>query len=173
MERSQKPGYYPGMTTSPSATDLLATSMRRTTIISSAVGLGTVLLGGFMIALDIFELDSEMADAGTGMIVALYVFGLLFIAVGVLMLFVGLVKNPRIRRELEDAIHNNPQKIKRYWRWVVTSTGKDTGIGAQNYIKIEMRDGQTHQISVTQANIDPFLQMLAEACPEAEVGPPA
>lgn len=160
------------MTASHSATELLAKSMRRTTIMSFAVGLGTLLLGGFMIALHLFELDSEMADAGTGMIVALYVFAVLFIGVGALMLFVTLVKNPRIRSEIEDALHNNPQNIKRYWRWVVTSTGKDTGVGAQNYIKIEMSRGATHQISIAQANIEPFLQMLADACPDAEVGPP-
>lgn len=125
-----------------------------------------------MIALHLFELDSEMADAGTGMIVALYLFALLFMGVGALMLFTGLVKNPRIRSELEDAMLHNPHRIKRYWRWVVTSTGRDTGIGAQNYIKIEMCTGKTHQLSVAQANIEPFLQKLAEACPEAEVGPP-
>lgn len=36
-----------------------------------------------------------------------------------------------------------------------------------------MSDGQTHQISVTQANVEPFLLMMAEACPNAESTPPA
>ena len=161
------------MTNTSSATELIAASMRRTTVTMTAMGLLTFLLGCLMIALHLFELDSEMADAGTGMLVALYFFAVLFVAVGALMVFIGLVKNPRIRSELEDAIANNPHKIKRYWRWVVTSTGKDSGIGAQNYIKIEMSDGPTHQISVAQANVEPFLQMLGEACPDAESGPPA
>ncbi|MGB1276827.1 MAG: hypothetical protein ACPG77_13865 [Nannocystaceae bacterium] len=138
-----------------------------------AFGFGTSLLGGFMIALDLLGLDPEMADAGTGMVVALYVFGVLFICVGVLLVYTGFVKNPRIHREIEDAMLHNPHKIKRYWRWVVTSTGRDTGVGVQNYIKIEMSTDKVHQISVTQANIEPFLQMLAEACPEAAFGPPS
>ncbi len=146
--------------------------MRRTTVMMTGMGLLTLVLGAFMIALHLFELDSEMADAGTGMIVTLYVFAVLFVAVGALMIFIGLVKNPRIRRELEDALTNNPQKVKRYWRWVVTSTGKDTGVGAQNYIKIEMSSGETHQISVAQGNVEPFLRMLGEACPDAASTPP-
>lgn len=159
--------------TNVSVQQLIAASMRRTTIMMTGMGILTFLLGGLMIALHLFELDSEMADAGTGTLVALYLFGALFLAVGALMIFIGLVKNPRVRLELEDALTNNPQKIKRYWRWVVTSTGKDTGIGAQNYIKIEMSDGHMHQISVTQANVEPFLKMMAAACPDAESTPPA
>lgn len=139
---------------------LLERSFKRTARSMIGIGSGILALGLFMIALHLFDLDPESADMGTGKLVALYFFALLFAATGLAMMYVGFVKAPRDAREIRALVTHSPDQITAYWRWVSTATSPD-GVGAQNFVKIEMRTGKLHQISVRKQDLDPILRFLA------------
>jgi len=150
---------------------LLESSFKRTARSMIIIGLGVVALGVFMIALHLFEIDPEAADMGTGMLVALYFFALLFVATGLGMLWVGFVKGPRDAREIRALVMHSPDKIQKFWRYVTTGTGNPDGVGAQNFVKILMHNDKLHQLSVKKSDIAAILEFLARQAPGAEHGP--
>jgi len=120
-------------------------------------------------ALHLFELDSKTRDMSAGGLVALYVFALLFTGLGAGFMWLGLIKTPRDAKQLRALITHSPQEIKKFWRFTTTRTGAN-GLGAQNFIKLQMDSDKVHQISVKKEDIDPLLQYLAAQAPEAELG---
>jgi hypothetical protein len=151
--------------------DLLEHSFKRTARGMIIIGTGVIGLGLFMMGLHIFDLDPEASSMGTGMLIALYVFALLFVATGAGMLYVGIIKSPADDKEIRALVAHSPQEIKKFWRWVTTGTGDPDGIGSQNFIKIETRSGKLHQISVRKDDVHPILDYLGAQAPEAERGP--
>lgn len=150
--------------------ELLEHSFKRTARGMIIIGIGVIGLGLFMMGLHIFDLDPEASSMGTGMLVALYVFALLFIATGAGMLYVGIVKSPADAKEIRALVAHSPREIKRYWRWVTTGTGDPDAIGSQNFIKLETHSGKLFQISVRKDDVHPILDYLAAQAPDAECG---
>ena len=147
---------------------LLERSFKRTARSMIGIGIGIVAFGLFMIALHLFELDPETADMRTSMLIALYFFALLFVATGAAMIYVGVVRTPRDAREIRALVMQSPDQIAAYWRWVTTGTNNPDGLGAQNFVKLEMSAGKVHQISVRKQDLAPILTFLAQQAPQAQ-----
>ena len=116
------------------------------------VGVGTLALGGFMVALHAAELDPEMADAGLGVIVALYFFAVLFLLVGLLMLKVALL-GPGEAAQIRKKAH----RIRQVEPFVIKTEGYEHLPGGQHGVRVHFDDDTLVQLNVSEAEVAPLV----------------
>lgn len=130
-------------------------------------------MGGFMIALHALGLDPEAADMGTGMVVALYAFAVLFLIVGAWMAHYALFKAGRELTEVQRRLTSDPASIASARRMVATRRGiseaRSEADFGQHQVVIESTDGQTFTINAGARQVTAVLQLVRERCPHARV----
>lgn len=148
------------------ALDRLRTATRKTTRGMVIMGVGVVLLGGFMIALHAFELDSEAADMGTGALAALYGFAILFLLVGVAMVYVALFKVARKTRSLIGALVSEPHRIRKVTHQTIQSKSAPGELGKVHQLIFDV-DGDTHTLTVKPADVEAIVAYARTRAPAA------
>lgn len=137
--------------------DVLDAAEAKTRRGMGCVGVGTLLLGGFMVALHLAELDPEMADAGTGMLVALYLFAGLFLLVGALLLKVAIVGPGQATKIREHA-----DQITAVQPFVIKTKGFENAPGGQHGVKVTFADGTMVQLNLGEADVGPIVAHIEQ-----------
>jgi hypothetical protein len=130
-------------------------------------------LGAFMIALHALKLDPEAASMGTGAVVALYAFAVLFILTGFGLVWVALFKSGKDQAELERRLRDAPETIILARRQVATRRGvqpahSEADFGAHQ-AHIEGSDGRNFLINASSTQVSDVLRLIRERCPDAKV----
>jgi hypothetical protein len=147
--------------------ELLVKAMGKTNTGIGCVGVGTLLLGLFMIALQAFQLDKSASTMSTGGVIALYFFGGLFALLGGLMVYVGIVKGPARNKKLLRVVRENPTEIARAWGKVIKTRGAENLPGGQHCVCIQFASGEFYQLTVSAEMVEPLLQYLWQRAPGA------
>lgn len=130
-------------------------------------------LGAFMIALHALKLDPEAASMGTGAVVALYGFAVLFILTGAGLLWVALFKSGKDMVELERRLQQAPETIRLARRQVATRRGvqparSEADFGAHQ-VHIEGTDDRVFLLNASPTQVSDVLRLIRERCPTATV----
>lgn len=130
-------------------------------------------LGVFMIALHALGLDPEARSLGTGAVVALYGFAVVFILTGVGLVWVALFKSGKDQAELERRLRDAPETIALARRQVATRRGvqparSEADFGAHQ-AHIEGTDGRTFLLNASPTQVSDVLRLVQSRCPHAAV----
>jgi hypothetical protein len=130
-------------------------------------------LGAFMIALHALKLDPEAASMGTGAVVALYGFAVLFLLTGAGLAWVALFKSGKDVAELAHRLEHAPETIALARRQVATRRGvqparSEADFGAHQ-AHIEGTDGRTFLLNASPTQVSDVLRMVRASCPQATV----
>jgi hypothetical protein len=151
------------------AEELLRRAVAKTSRGMGCVGIGAALLGGFMIALHAAGLDPDARTMPLAGVVALYFFAILFLMVGVLVLYVGLVKFPRQTSKLVRTVLTEPARVVRVYRKTIKTEGYENLPGGQHSVFVELDDGTVMQLAAgaTTQLADEVYKLLAARAPHA------
>lgn len=134
-------------------------AVRRTGRNMAIFGILIVALGGFMIALHAFEIDSEAQSMSTGALVLLYGFAILFILTGLWMLYVAFFKNRKQGDRFLFVLQHQPELLQEiYVQYIVGSNAPERLYPGQ----IVPRLASLSLIIVYQDKTSYHLQMNAE-----------
>jgi len=153
------------MTTNDDA--LLVKALGRTGWQMGCVGIGTLLLGGFMVAMHALSLDPDTANMNIGGIIALYFFGGLFALVGLLMLYVAFIKGPSQNKKLLTVVRESPGRMSHVYGKVIKTRGAENLPGGQHCVCIHLDDGSFYQLLVAAGDMEPLLTYLWQRAPGA------
>jgi hypothetical protein len=145
----------------------------RTRIQMGCIGCGTWGLGGFMVALHAIPLDPSTRNMGTVMVCVLYGFALLFMAVGVLMVGIAVMRSGRDIADLESILRDDPQSIASARRMVANRYGiqpadGETALG-QHQALVESTTGRTWVFNTTAAQVTAILTLVDTCCPGVRI----
>lgn len=155
---------------------LIKKEVRRGARIMALVGLGTLGLGAFMICLHVFEWDSELKDSTTAMIVALYFFAILFVLVGVGMLYVAIFKNADNGNQFLKVLLEQPEEIAEIY--VNCNVGTDPPFRIDLYTQevprlghlslvVSYRDKKAFQLQMKAAHAGEIVHFCRQHAPHA------
>jgi hypothetical protein len=147
---------------------ILRKASRRTARSMLIVGVPTVGLGAFMIALHAVGLDPDAQSMGTGMLAALYGLGALFIVSGLLMTYVGLFVSAAQSRTLLDALVHRPHEITTVTHRRIQTAGAPGDLGAVHQLVFEVGN-KARRLTVERRDLDVVLPYLAVQVPHALV----
>lgn len=133
-------------------------SMRKQMLIVSPLCIG---LGVFMVVLHAFDLDPDAGNMSSVMVVLLYAFALLFIAVGVLGLWVAFVRQPRQAASFLQILEYTPMRIRKTRIFIAQTKGAGA-VGQRFYVQAETDDGTTVQIATTREQASAMAGYIAE-----------
>ena len=148
------------------ALDRLRTATRKTTRGMVIMGVGTALLGGFMIVLHALELDADAADMGTAALAALYGFAILFLLVGALMIYVALFKLARKSRSLIGALVSEPHRIRKITHQTIQSKSAPGDLGKVHQLVFDV-DGDALTLTVKAADVEAIVVYARTRAPAA------
>lgn len=131
------------------------------------MGPAIAALGAFMIALHLFEIDSEAADMGTGALVALYGFGLVFIATGIGMLYVGMFKFAAMGRAVIGALTGDPSVLEKVAYTTIQAANAPGKLGRVHQLRFDIKGRKSTTITVSEADVEPILAFVRERAPHA------
>lgn len=134
----------------------------------SILGPCIVGLGGFMIALHALELDPEAADMGTAAVVALYGFALVFIATGLLMLYIGLFKFARMGRAVIGALTGDASVLEKVEYTTTQAASAPGALGRVHQLRFDIRGRkQATMLTVREEDVEPILALVRLKAPHA------
>ena len=126
-----------------------------------------VVLGLFMIALHALELDSEAADMSTGAVAALYGFALVFIATGLLMLYIGLFKFAKTGRNIIGALTGDPSVLEKVEYTVIQAANAPGDLGKVHQLRFAIRGRSAAVLTVRAEDVEPILELVRLKAPHA------
>lgn len=130
-----------------------------------------VALGAFMIALHALDLDSEAADMSTGALAALYGFGLLFIATGLLMLYVGLFRFAAMGRAVIGALSTDASVLEKVEYIRIQAANAPGKLGLVHQLRFDIRGrGKATTLTVREEDVEPILAHVRLKAPHALAG---
>jgi hypothetical protein len=145
----------------------------RTRIINLLVGLGTGALGLFMMAVHALGLDPEAHKMGLVGIIALYAFGLLFVAVGGLMVVVAVFLAGQRANQLMDLLQHNPEHIRSARRLVAKQKSivesDDENEFGQHQLAVTTVHNRSFQLMLAATDVTLILRVVRARSPEADV----
>lgn len=127
-------------------------------------------LGAFMIALHALELDSEAADMSTGALVALYGFALVFIATGLLMLYVGLFKFAKMGRAVVGALTGDTSVLEKVEYTSIQAANAPGELGRVHQLRFDIRGHKATTLTFRKEDIEPILAYVRLKAPHALTG---
>lgn len=148
------------------ALDRIRAATTKTARVMIVLGIGTFLLGLFMMALHLFEIDSEAQDMGTAALVALYGFGGLFVVVGVLMAYMGLFKMAAKGQRLIAVLVSEPARLTRLEYKTVQAQGAPGELGKAHQLLFHV-DGKAIALQVKRDDVQPILTYVGAQAPHA------
>ncbi len=147
--------------------DRIRAATTKTARTMSIMGPAIAALGAFMIALHLFEIDSEAADMGTGALVALYGFGLVFIATGIGMLYVGMFKFAAMGRAVIGALTGDPSVLEKVAYTTIQAANAPGKLGRVHQLRFDIKGRKSTTITVSEADVEPILAFVRERAPHA------
>jgi hypothetical protein len=145
----------------------------RTRIINLLVGMGTGGLGILMMAVHAFGLDPDARNMGMVGIIALYAFGLLFVAVGGMMVVVALFLAGQRANQLIDLLHHNPEHIRSARRLVAQQKSivesDDENEFGQHQLSVTTVHNRSFQLMLAATDVSILLRVIRARNPEADV----
>ncbi len=150
------------------ALDRIHAATTKTARTMNVMGPCIVALGLFMIALHALELDSEAADMGTAALVALYGFALVFIATGLLMLYVGLFKFARMGRAVIGALTGDPSVLEKVEYTTIQAANAPGALGRVHQLRFNIVGRkQATTLTVREEDVEPILGLVRRKAPHA------
>ncbi len=134
------------------------------------MGPAIAALGAFMIALHALELDSEAADMGTAALVALYGFAILFIGVGLLMMYVGMFKFAAMGRAVIGALTGDTSVLEKVEYITIQASNAPGKLGRVHQLRFDITGRKATTITVSEADVEPILALVRERAPHALAG---
>jgi hypothetical protein len=149
----------------------------RTFFTLSAVGVLTSFLGLFLIALDVFDLDSEFEASSFGWHVAAWGVAGLFLLVGGFLLLKALLSLGGRGQRAHALLFEHPEQIDGAWRQVNTQSGTmisdNEGLAGSHSLVLESRDGQSFSVIMSALQVTLCLRWVAVVAPKARRVPRA
>lgn len=149
--------------------DLIRGATKRSGRRMAIVGIGMLLMGGFMVSLHAFEIDSEAADMSTGALAALYGFAALFALFGAGMVWMGLFKFEARGRAIVAALAGDSRALEKVEHVVIQTKGAPGKLGQVHQLAFTV-GGTATQLTVKEADVAPILGFVAERAPHALPG---
>lgn len=152
---------------------LLKQGLARTRRQGMIVGLITLGIASLMTAL--YWLDAEMATYGLAMKI-LYGFVTLFFHITALFIFyIAIHKNSLQQAEIFHTLEANPNALQKVYHFQVASRASNQSaanpVGAQNYVRIEYKNGAIIQLSYPHEKIPVVLELIYKIAPHTRVNP--
>jgi len=150
------------------ALDRIRAATAKTARTMNVTGPCIVALGLFMIALHALGIDSEAADMSTAALVALYGFALVFIATGLLMLYMGLFKFARMGRAVIGALTGDPSVLDKVVYTTVQAANAPGALGRVHQLRFDIRGRkQATTLTVREEDVEPILALVRQNAPHA------
>ncbi|MBV1861349.1 MAG: hypothetical protein KUG77_23220 [Nannocystaceae bacterium] len=153
------------------ALDRIRAATAKTARTMNIAGPCIVVLGLFMIALHALELDSEAADMSTAALIALYGFALVFVATGLLMLYIGLFKFAAMGRAVIGALIGDPSVLEKVEYTVIQAANAPGRLGRVHQLRFDLRGRRkATTLTVREEDVEPILALVREKAPHALSG---
>lgn len=147
--------------------DRIRAATTKTARTMSIMGPCIAALGAFMIALHLFEIDSEAADMGTAAVAALYGFGLLFIATGVGMFYMGVFKFAAMGRAVIGALTGDSSVLEKVEYTTIQAANAPGKLGRVHQLRFDIKGRKSTTITVSEADVEPILSFVRQRAPHA------
>lgn len=147
--------------------DLIRDAIRKTGRTMTFMGPAIAAVGVFMIALHLLELDPEAKDMSTAAVVALYGFGILFIATGLLMVYVGLFKYAAMGRAVIGVLSGDPSRLKKVESITIQAANAPGKLGRVHQLRFDIEGRKAVTVTVRETDVEPILAFVQSRAPHA------